>query len=103
MICESIDIDADDIAHRSCAGAITRNDEAQFLIGQRCAVEVVGELDRPPGELRRDFTERDDQNWLKHTVSWLDDEGKVWLGYRPVHLNTLSNEVQSFPPKARVY
>src|SRR5579862_2632197 len=52
---------------------------------------------------REDFTERDDKNWLKHTVSWLDDAGKVRLGYRPVHLNTLSNEVQSFPPKARVY
>jgi succinate dehydrogenase / fumarate reductase flavoprotein subunit len=51
---------------------------------------------------REDFPERDDQNWLKHTVCWLDS-GKVRLGYRPVHLNTLSNEVQSFPPKARVY
>jgi succinate dehydrogenase / fumarate reductase flavoprotein subunit len=52
---------------------------------------------------REDFAERDDKNWLKHTVSWLDDAGKVRLGYRPVHLNTLSNEVQTFPPKARVY
>jgi succinate dehydrogenase / fumarate reductase flavoprotein subunit len=51
---------------------------------------------------REDFPERDDKNWLKHTVCWLD-AGKVRLGYRPVHLNTLSNEVQSFPPKARVY
>jgi succinate dehydrogenase / fumarate reductase flavoprotein subunit len=51
---------------------------------------------------REDFTERDDKNWLNHTVSWLD-AGKVRLGYRPVHLNTLSNEVQTFPPKARVY
>ncbi len=52
---------------------------------------------------RDDFPERDDQNWLKHTVAWLDGDGKVTLGYRPVHLNTLSNEVQSFPPKARSY
>jgi succinate dehydrogenase / fumarate reductase flavoprotein subunit len=51
---------------------------------------------------REDFPERDDKNWLKHTVCWLD-AGKVRLGYRPVHLNTLSNEVQTFPPKARVY
>jgi succinate dehydrogenase / fumarate reductase flavoprotein subunit len=51
---------------------------------------------------RDDFPERDDENWLKHTVAWLDD-GKVTIGYRPVHLNTLSNEVQSFPPKARSY
>jgi succinate dehydrogenase / fumarate reductase flavoprotein subunit len=52
---------------------------------------------------RDDFPERDDQNWLKHTVAWLDGDGKVTLGYRPVHLNTLSNEVQPFPPKARSY
>jgi len=52
---------------------------------------------------RDDFPERDDENWLKHTVAWLDGDGKVTLGYRPVHLNTLSNEVQSFPPKARSY
>jgi succinate dehydrogenase / fumarate reductase, flavoprotein subunit len=51
---------------------------------------------------REDFPERDDKNWLKHTVCWLD-AGKVRLDYRPVHLNTLSNEVQTFPPKARVY
>ena len=52
---------------------------------------------------REDFSARDDKNWLKHTVAWLDDQRKLRLGYRPVHLNTLSNEVQSFPPKARVY
>ncbi len=52
---------------------------------------------------REDFPERDDVNWLKHTVAWLDDNGKVRIDYRPVHLNPLTNEVQSFPPKARVY
>jgi succinate dehydrogenase flavoprotein subunit len=51
---------------------------------------------------REDFAERDDKNWLKHTVSWLAG-GKVRLGYRPVHMHTLSNEVQVIPPKARVY
>ncbi|HEX6978784.1 MAG TPA: succinate dehydrogenase flavoprotein subunit [Alphaproteobacteria bacterium] len=52
---------------------------------------------------REDFPERDDVNWLKHTVAWLDGDGKVRIDYRPVHLNPLTNEVQSFPPKARVY
>ena len=52
---------------------------------------------------RDDFPERDDENWLKHTVAWLDGGGEVTIDYRPVHLNTLSNEVQSFPPKARTY
>jgi succinate dehydrogenase / fumarate reductase, flavoprotein subunit len=52
---------------------------------------------------REDFAERDDKNWMVHTVSWLDDQGKVRLGTRPVHMYTMSNEVQVFPPKARVY
>jgi succinate dehydrogenase / fumarate reductase flavoprotein subunit len=52
---------------------------------------------------RDDFPERDDQNWLKHTVAWLDGGGAVTIDYRPVHLFTLSNEVQAFPPKARSY
>jgi succinate dehydrogenase / fumarate reductase, flavoprotein subunit len=52
---------------------------------------------------RDDFPDRDDANWLKHTVAWLDGDAGVRVGYRPVHLYTLSNEVQAFPPKARVY
>jgi succinate dehydrogenase / fumarate reductase flavoprotein subunit len=52
---------------------------------------------------REDYPERDDENWLKHTLSWLDGRWNVRLGSRPVHLFTLSNEVQVFPPKARVY
>jgi succinate dehydrogenase / fumarate reductase flavoprotein subunit len=52
---------------------------------------------------RDDMPNRDDANWMKHTLTWLDDKGKVAIDYRPVHLNTLSNEVQTFPPKARVY
>jgi len=52
---------------------------------------------------RDDFPERDDKEWMKHTLSWLDGDVDVRLGYRPVHLFTLSNEVQVFPPKARTY
>ncbi len=52
---------------------------------------------------REDFPKRDDQNWLKHTYCWLDDAGTVRLDYRPVHLQPLSNEVASIPPKERVY
>jgi succinate dehydrogenase / fumarate reductase flavoprotein subunit len=50
-----------------------------------------------------DHPERDDKEWMKHTVAWLDGTNKVTICYRPVHLYTLSNEVQVFPPKARVY
>jgi succinate dehydrogenase/fumarate reductase flavoprotein subunit len=46
---------------------------------------------------------RDDENWLKHTFCWLDDGGHVRLDYRPVHLQPLSNEVSTIPPKERVY
>ena len=52
---------------------------------------------------REDYPERDDRNWMKHTLAWLDGDAGVKLGDRPVHLFTLSNEVQTFPPKARVY
>ncbi len=55
------------------------------------------------GHAREDFPDRDDKNWMKHTLAWLDEQGKTTFDYRPVHLNTLSNEVQSVPPKARVY
>ena len=40
---------------------------------------------------------------MKHTVIWVDDSGKSRIDYRPVHLQPMSNDVQSFPPKTRVY
>jgi succinate dehydrogenase / fumarate reductase flavoprotein subunit len=52
---------------------------------------------------REDFPERDDTDWMKHTLGWLDGAADVTLGYRPVHMNPLSNEVQSVPPMARTY
>ena len=51
---------------------------------------------------RDDFKERNDKNWLFHSLAWLDDK-KTKLGSREVTLRAMSNEVQSFPPKARVY
>ncbi|KAF5958275.1 hypothetical protein HYC85_005500 [Camellia sinensis] len=48
---------------------------------------------------REDFTKRDDENWMKHTLGYWENE-KVRLDYRPVHMNTLDDEVESFPPKA---
>jgi len=53
---------------------------------------------------REDFPERDDKNWMKHTLSWFDDKtGKTKLDDRPVHAYTLTNEVQYIEPKKRVY
>ncbi len=52
---------------------------------------------------REDYPERDDEHWLKHTIVWCGEDGKARIDYRPVHLQPLTNEVQSFPPKKRVY
>src|SRR5258707_2585243 len=52
---------------------------------------------------REDFPERDDKNWMTHTLAWLDANGKVRIDYRPVHAYTLTNEVAYIEPRARVY
>jgi succinate dehydrogenase / fumarate reductase flavoprotein subunit len=52
---------------------------------------------------REDFPQRDDVNWLKHTMVWVDGPGRARFDYRPVHLDTMTREVESFPPKARTY
>ena len=52
---------------------------------------------------REDFPERDDKNWMKHTLAWLDADGKVTIDYRPVHAYTLTNEVSYIEPRPRVY
>jgi len=52
---------------------------------------------------REDFPQRDDANWMKHTLTSVDAGGRVSIDYRPVHLQTLTNDVEPVPPKARVY
>ena len=53
---------------------------------------------------REDFSARDDKNWMKHTLSWIDDTKKeTVIDYRPVHSYTMTNEVSYIEPKARVY
>ena len=51
---------------------------------------------------REDFSKRDDKNFMKHTLAWQNDN-KVQIKYRDVHSRTLTNDVQYFPPKERVY
>jgi succinate dehydrogenase / fumarate reductase flavoprotein subunit len=56
------------------------------------------------GHAREDYPDRDDDNWMKHTVVWLDYEtGESKFDYRPVHNYTLSDDVEAVPPKARTY
>ena len=52
---------------------------------------------------REDFPARDDVEWLKHSTVWVNEKGVSKLGDRPVHLNTMTNDVEPVPPKARVY
>jgi succinate dehydrogenase / fumarate reductase flavoprotein subunit len=52
---------------------------------------------------REDFPRRDDVNWLKHTLAWVDAGGAVRLTFRPVHVTTLTADVESIPPKPRTY
>jgi len=54
------------------------------------------------GHAREDYVLRDDENWLKHTLTWLQNDN-VKIDYRPVHLYTLTNDVEMIAPKARVY
>ena len=79
--------------------------ELENLIAQ-AKVSIYSAVNRTESRgahAREDFPDRDDQKWMVHTVAWLGDDGAVKLGTRPVHMYTLSNEVQVFPPKARVY
>ncbi|MEX1266369.1 MAG: hypothetical protein WEA08_05550, partial [Woeseia sp.] len=52
---------------------------------------------------REDYPDRDDENWMKHTLAWVDERGKVSFDFRPVHSQTLTDEVEPVPPKARTY
>ncbi|MEP6784566.1 MAG: succinate dehydrogenase flavoprotein subunit [Sphingomonadales bacterium] len=53
--------------------------------------------------MHEDYAERDDANWMKHTLAWRSDDQKVKLDYRPVHDYTLTDEIEYIKPKARVY
>jgi succinate dehydrogenase / fumarate reductase, flavoprotein subunit len=79
--------------------------ELDNLLGQSAAVlhSALHRTESRGAHAREDYPDRDDLNWLKHTLAWSDGDGRVRLGERPVHLAPLSNEVQPFPPAERVY
>ncbi|MBZ0088115.1 MAG: succinate dehydrogenase flavoprotein subunit [Thermomonas sp.] len=52
---------------------------------------------------REDFPDREDEHWMKHTLATIDGDGKVAFDYRPVHTQTLTDDVKSVPPAKRVY
>ena len=80
--------------------------EFDNLIGQ-AAVTVNSAVNRPESRgahARDDYPDRNDAEWMKHTLAWLDAAtGKVSIDYRPVHTYTMTNDVSYIPPKKRVY
>ena len=52
---------------------------------------------------REDFPDRNDKDWLAHSLVWMDENGNVDMGKRPVNMNPLSDNTESIPPKKRVY
>jgi succinate dehydrogenase / fumarate reductase, flavoprotein subunit len=54
-------------------------------------------------QAREDYPDRDDVNWMKHTLAWVDEVGSVRFGDRAVQMDTRTDEVEAIPPKARTY
>jgi len=79
--------------------------ELDNLLGQAVATlhSAENRKESRGAQAREDFPDRDDQNWMKHSLCWVDTRGATTFDYRPVHMNTLTDDVEPIPPKARTY
>ena len=79
--------------------------EFENLISNGTVTLVSGEARQESrgAHAQDDYPDRDDEHWMKHSVSTCNDRGEVEMSYRPVRMQTLTNEVSVFPPKKRVY
>ena len=64
---------------------------------------ALNRLESRGAHARDDYQDRNDEEWMKHTLASVSDSGEVKIDYRPVTMTTLTDEVDVFPPKARVY